>query len=240
MYSLQRQKNNRKQTGKGLTKTKQYIKTRRTRRHKNKRDSPVTYSEIKWAELGGNEYLKAINKINNMYRKMIKIGKSKSVFHDKVCPMISTKTQDEFKRERRRLNQKYWNHTRKSKTMLPKISDDVVFVPHPHKYRDSCAKRLPTLREIIARERILEFEHYMETLNMFRCSTCRECNIESKPVTDSLVYECKACQNVGILSITSRIIFTLCGTWLMIMVTMSWMRTATNRYSTIFPKNWHV
>ena len=29
---------------------------------------------------------------------------------------------------------------------------------------------------------------------MFRCSTCRECNIESKPLTDSLVYECKSCQ----------------------------------------------
>ena len=179
MYSLQRQKHNRKQTGEGLTNKKQYIKTRRARKHKNKMDSPVTYPEFKWAELGSNEYLKVIDKISVMYRKMIKIGKSKRIFHDKVCPMISAKTQDKFKRERRHLYQKYWNHTRKSKTTLPKISDDVVFVPHPHKYRDSRVKRLPTLSEIIARERILEFEYYMETLNMFRCSTCRECNIKS-------------------------------------------------------------
>ena len=194
---LQRQKHNRKRTGEGLTNIKQWTKTRRARKHKNKMDSPVTYPKFKWAEFGSIEYLKAIDEINDMYRKMITIGESKKVFHDKVCPMISAKTQDEFKRERRHLSEKYWNYTRKSKTVLTKISDDVAFVPHPHKYRGSPAKRLPTLREIIARERILEFEHYMETLNMFRCSTCRECNIESKPLTDSLMYECKSCQKRG-------------------------------------------
>ena len=89
---LQRQKNNRKTTGEGLTKAKQLTKTRRARKHKNKMDSPVTYPEFKWAELGSNEYLKAIDEINDMYRKMMTIGKSKKVFHDKVCPMISAKT----------------------------------------------------------------------------------------------------------------------------------------------------
>ena len=118
---------------------------------------------------------------------MITIGESKKVFHDKVCPMTSAKTQDEFKMERKRLSEKHWNYTRKSKTILTKIRDDVAFVPHPHKYHSSPAKRLPTLREIIARAMILEFEHYTETLNMFRCSTCRERNLKSKPVTDSLV-----------------------------------------------------
>ena len=47
-------------------------------------------------------------------------------------------------------------------------------------------------------------------------------------------------KNVGTPSITPRIIFTPCGTWLMTMVTMSWMRTATKRHSTTFRKNWHV
>ena len=169
---LQRQKDNRKRTGEGLTKTKQWTKTRLAKKYKNKMDAPVTYPEFKWAELGSNEYLKAIDEINDMCREMITIGESKKVFHDKACPMISAKTQDEFKREQKRLSDKCWNYTRKSKTTLPKISDDVAFVPHPHKYRSSPAKRLPTLREIIARERILEFEHYTETLNMFRCSTC--------------------------------------------------------------------
>ena len=197
MYILLRQNDNRKMSGDGLTKKKQYLRTRRARRHKNKMDSHVTYPRFKWAKFGSNEYLKAISEINDIYRKMIIIGESKRVFHDRVCPMISAKTQDEFKTARKRLSEKYWYYVNKSKTTLPKLSDDVAFVPDPHKYRGSSAKRLPTLREIIARERILEFEHYMETLNVFRCSTCRECNIESKPVTDSLVYECKACQKRG-------------------------------------------
>ena len=82
-----------------MTKTKQWTKTRRARKHKNKIDSPVTCPEFKWAELGSNEHLKAIDEISDMHRKMITIGESKKVFHDKVCPMISAKTQDEFKRE---------------------------------------------------------------------------------------------------------------------------------------------
>ena len=107
---------------------------------------------------------------------MIMIGESKKVFHDKVCPMISAKSQDEFKKAHKRLNEKYWKHTRTSKITLSKIRGDVAFVPHPQKYCGSPAKRLPTLREIIARERILEFDHYTESLNMFRCSTCTSTN----------------------------------------------------------------
>ena len=80
--SVKRQENNRKRNGKGLTHKKQYIKTRRARVHKNKMDSPVTYPRFKWAKFGSNEYLQAIGEINDMYRKMITIGKSKKVFHD--------------------------------------------------------------------------------------------------------------------------------------------------------------
>ena len=70
-------------------------------------DSPVTYPEFKWAELDSNEYLKAIDEINDIYRKIFTIDEWKKVFHDKVCPMISAKTQDEYKRERKRLSDKY-------------------------------------------------------------------------------------------------------------------------------------
>jgi hypothetical protein len=160
-------------------------------------DSPVTFPSFKWAEFGTNEYYKAIDEINDVYRKMIMIGEAKKVFHDKVCPIMSAKTKDEFKKARKRLNDKYWHYTRTSKATLPTLSDNVAFVPDPRKYRRSPGQRLPTFREIIAKERILEFEHYMETLNMFMCSKCRECNIESRAVTDKLVYECKSCQKRG-------------------------------------------
>ena len=49
------------------------------------------------------------------------------------------------------------------------------------------------MREILAREKILQFEHEMESLNMFMCTGCKECHIESKPATSDLTYVCKAC-----------------------------------------------
>lgn len=157
-------------------------------------DSPITFPSFKWAKFGTNDYFNAIDKINEMYRKMLTIGEAKKVFRDKVCPMMMAKTKDEFNKARRSLNVKYWNYTKTSKATLPKLSVDVAFVPDPRKYRGTPGKRLPTLREIIAKERILEFEHYMETLNMFMCSQCRECHIESKAVTDKLMHQCKSCK----------------------------------------------
>ena len=90
-----------------MTNHQQCTITRRARQHKNKMDSPIAYPKFKWAQFGSNEYLKAIDKINDIYRKMIMIGESKKVFHDKVCPMISAKSQDEFKKAHKRLNEKY-------------------------------------------------------------------------------------------------------------------------------------
>ncbi len=130
-------------------------------------DSPVTFSSFKWAKFGTNDYFKAIDKINEVYRKMLMIGEAEKFFHDKVCPLMTAKTKDEFNKALRRLNKKYCNYTKTSKATLPNLSIDVAFVPNPCKYRSTPGQWLPTLREIIAKESILEFEHYMETLNMF-------------------------------------------------------------------------
>ena len=160
-------------------------------------DSPLTFPSFNWAEFGSSDYFKAIDEINDIYRKMLTIGEAKKVFRDNVCPMISAKTKDEFKKARKRLNEKYWKYTRTPKATLPKLSVDVEFVPDPRKYRCTPEQRLPTLREIIAKDKILEFEHYMETLNMFMCSQCKECHIEAKAVTDNLMYTCKSCKKRG-------------------------------------------
>ena len=160
-------------------------------------DSPVTFPSFKWAKFGTTDYFNAIDKINDVYRKMLMIGKAKKVFHDNVCPMMTAKTKDDFKKAQKSLNNKHWRYTRTSKATFPELSVDMAFVPDPRKYRGSPGKRLPTLRQIIAKESILQFEHYMETLNMFMCSKCRECKIESKTVTDKLMYECKSCQKRG-------------------------------------------
>ena len=73
-----------------------------------------------------------------------------------------------------------------------KLREDVYFIPDPRKYNGSHGQKSPTVREILAREKILQFEHDMESLNMFMCPGCKQYHIESKPSTSNLVYSCKA------------------------------------------------
>ena len=72
-------------------------------------DSPVRFPSFKWAHWGTNEYFNATHKINEIYREMLMIGEAKKVFRDKVCPMMTSKTKDEFNMALRRLHEKYWN-----------------------------------------------------------------------------------------------------------------------------------
>ena len=123
---------------------------------------------------------------------MISIGEAKKVFRDKVCPMMTAKTKSEFVKAKRTIDRRYLRHINAAKPVL-KLTKDVYFIPDPRKYKGSPGPKLPTIREILAREKILQFEHDMESLNMFMCSGCKECHIESKPATNELVYTCKAC-----------------------------------------------
>ena len=81
-----------------MTNIQQKTRTRRVRRHENKMDSPVTFPKFKWAKFGTNNYFNAIDEINVVYRKMLMIGEAKQVFHDKVCPMMTSKTKEDFKK----------------------------------------------------------------------------------------------------------------------------------------------
>ena len=64
-------------------------------------DSPVKFSKFSWALPQSDEYCKAIDDINNAYRNMLRIGEAQKVFRDQVCPMLTAKTKDEFKRLRK-------------------------------------------------------------------------------------------------------------------------------------------
>ncbi len=58
-------------------------------------NSQVLYLKIPWANPNSNEYTKAIEVINDCYRKMMMIGKSKDVFqlpNDKVPDLLSAKS----------------------------------------------------------------------------------------------------------------------------------------------------
>ena len=62
---------------------------------------------------------------------------AKKVFYHKVCPMMTAKTKDDFKKARKRLNDKHWRYTKTSKATFPELSVDMAFVPDPRKYRGS-------------------------------------------------------------------------------------------------------
>ncbi len=54
-------------------------------------NSPVGYLRLLWAKSNNNEYTNAIEVINDCYRKMLMIGKSKEVFQDKVPDLLKAK-----------------------------------------------------------------------------------------------------------------------------------------------------
>ena len=106
--------------------------------------------------------------------------------------MMTVKTKNEFINAKKKINEKYWNYIKTGKAVL-KLRQHVHFIPDPRKYNGTPGQKVPTVREILAKEKILQFEHEMESLNMFMCTGCKECHIESKPATSDLTYVCKAC-----------------------------------------------
>jgi hypothetical protein len=72
---------------------------RRTKTMNTDLNSRVHYLKTPWANPNSDEYTKAIEVINDCYRKMLMIGKSKEVFrlpNDKVPDLLSAKTYREF------------------------------------------------------------------------------------------------------------------------------------------------
>ena len=109
-----------------------------------------------------------------------------------MCPMMTAKTKSEFVTAKRTIDRKYSRYISTAKPVL-KLKRDVYFIPDPRKYNGSHGQKSPTVREILAREKILQFEHDMESLNIFMCPECKECHLESKPPTNNLMNTCKAC-----------------------------------------------
>ena len=72
----------------GMTKMKQYTKKRQYRAAKKHLNSNIKYPDFTRTDVGSEEYLNAIDDINDMYRKMLEIGKAAEVFHDKECPRV--------------------------------------------------------------------------------------------------------------------------------------------------------
>jgi hypothetical protein len=73
------------------------------------------------------------------------------------------------------------------------ISINVELAPHPRKYTNS-GQEMPTEREIIVREQLLEHEFVTNNLNIQLCNICLECHIEKDVIIKQDSYTCKKCK----------------------------------------------
>ena len=81
-------------------------------------DSAVKIPKFNWAPPHSNEYCNAIVDINDAYRKMLIIGEAQKVFRDQVCPMLTAKTKEEFKKAQKIVTDKYRNYMKTNKARL--------------------------------------------------------------------------------------------------------------------------
>ena len=107
----------------------------------NDLNSPVGYLRLIWAKSNSNEYTKAIEVINDCYRKMLMIGKSKEVFRDKVPDLLKAKTYQDFILAKDNIEQRYDRYLKSGGIKL-KIQIPIELFPHPTKYTQIAS--LPT------------------------------------------------------------------------------------------------
>ena len=117
-----------------MTNIKQSTKMRQYRAAHKRLNSNMKYPDFTWVDVRSEEYLNAIDDINDVYRKMHEIGKAVEVFHDKECPIMSAKTKQEFQKHRDSMRRNYRNYLKTSKSKLGNFRVDSEILPHPHKY----------------------------------------------------------------------------------------------------------
>ena len=107
-------------------------------------NSQVGYLKIPWGKPNNDEYTKAIEVINDCYRKMLMIGKSKEVFRlpdNKVPDLLSAKTNSKFILAKNNIEQRYKRFLKPGAVKL-NIRIPTELVPTPKNYAEMAS--LPT------------------------------------------------------------------------------------------------
>ena len=164
-------------TSEGLTKLIHNTVTRRNKMVTDVLNSQVCYLKCTWAKFNSDEYTKAIDVINDCYKKMLMIGKSKEVFrlsNDKVPKLLSAKTYSEFTLAKDNIERRYKRYLKLGGVKL-NIKIPTELVPNPKNYTKKTS--LPTQRSVLVREEILHHEYHMKNLNVLKCEICLELHI---------------------------------------------------------------
>jgi hypothetical protein len=131
------------------------------------------------------DYFQVIDAINDFYKKMLEIGKCNEVVrpnHGGLPDILTIKSRIDFFMAKKNILLRY---NRYVKTGAPRltISIDVEIVPDPRKYANS-NKPMPSQREILVKEQILEHEFITNNLNIVKCNVCLECHIQNNVLPD--------------------------------------------------------
>ena len=180
-------KNARRRTNEGLTNNKQNAKMRKKRKEAQHLDSRPPYPHFEWAEVGSQEYWDAITDINESYRNMLSIRKTKVVFRvakEGISTMLTAKTKDNFDKAKRDIKTQYNSNMNAKKATLNNFQLRTELIPNLGKYTASPDQRPPTNRETIVKEQIPTFEQYLLSLNTFKCSMCMNEKNQAKPLVD--------------------------------------------------------
>ena len=142
------------------------------------------------------DYFRVIDSINDCYKKMLKIGKCKEVFRPEnggLPDILTAKSKDMFSKARKNIVLRYNRYVLSGAPRLT-VTIDTDIVPDPRKYANS-NKRMPTKRDILVMEEILEHKFITNNLNIVKCNVCLECHMQSTIISpsDKDIYTCKKC-----------------------------------------------
>jgi len=184
----------RERTSEGLTKNMKWVKDRTSKRLRFQLNKDANYIRFTWVEFMSKDYFKVIDAINDCYKKMLEIGKCTEVFRPAgggQPDILMAKSKKEFMREKENISRRYNRYVTTGAPRLS-ISIDVEIVPDPRKYANS-KQPMPTEREILVKEQILEHEFTTNNLNIVKCNVCLECHIQKNVLPDHESYICKKC-----------------------------------------------
>ena len=96
--------------------------------------------------------------------------------------LLNTTDKNEHKGALKNINNWYGCHIKADCGIMKNIElKDLEIVPDPRTYANRKNQQLPTKREMLMNEEILECKQYVSTLNVHTCLVCMECKIQVKP-----------------------------------------------------------
>jgi hypothetical protein len=169
---------------------------RSTKQVNNKLGKRADYILFDWVEFMSKEYFGVIDAINECYRKMLEIGKCKEVFQHvdgNQCEILEAKSKKEFLNAKKNILLRYSRYVNSGAPKLT-ISIDVEFAMDPRRYTNS-GQKMPTEREIIVKEQLLEHKFVTNNLNIQKCNTCLECHMEKDVMMKQDSFTCNKCKD---------------------------------------------